>query len=157
MNINRCGMSPLGMISTFFLLVWLENILGISEWSNMRIKCVRYIDVGISLKSQNYKRNYQITQIHITFCSGCLPRQNMAATASEFDLARSLVHWSQMNKASTLSSLWGWATGVVTGRHDNQINIGTMTAFSPQAVESNWVDISLRLRENNLQSIYVKL
>ncbi len=25
-QINMCGMSPLGIISTFFLLVWLENI-----------------------------------------------------------------------------------------------------------------------------------
>ncbi len=36
-NTNRCGMSPLGIISTFFLLVWFENTLGISEKSNVLI------------------------------------------------------------------------------------------------------------------------
>ncbi len=30
-NTNMCGMSPLGIISTLFLLVWLENIFGMSE------------------------------------------------------------------------------------------------------------------------------
>ncbi len=36
-NTNRCDISLLGIISTFFLLVWLENILGISEKSNVLI------------------------------------------------------------------------------------------------------------------------
>ncbi len=36
-ELKRCGMSPLSIISTFFLLVWLENILGISEMSNVLI------------------------------------------------------------------------------------------------------------------------
>ncbi len=62
-NTNRCGMSPLGIISTFFLLVWLENILGISEKSNV---LDRYRNKSQKSKLQKMS---QITQIHPIYLS----------------------------------------------------------------------------------------
>ncbi len=53
-------MSPLCIISTFFLLVWLENILGISEKSNV---LDRYLNKSQKSKLQKMS---QITRIHPT-------------------------------------------------------------------------------------------
>ena len=56
-------MSPLSMMSPFFLLIWLENISeNYSHVYYMDLMCKT--DIGISRRTQNRKNKSQIIWIH---------------------------------------------------------------------------------------------